>query len=359
MKITFILPRASLSGGNRVVAIYAEKLQQAGHDVFIISQPERHITIKEKIKSLLKNKKIVRNKKPAFFFQNLNVTHKILNRERPVIDADVPDADVIIATWWQTAEWVANLSETKGVKVYFIQHHETHEYLPKQRVEATYSLSIHKITISKWLVDLMNTKYKDKYVTLVPNSVNINQFYSLPRNKRSIPTVGMMYSRIPWKGSDISIKAFSIAAYQIPNLRLIAFGKEYLSSKLPLPANAEFYYTPPQDRIKDIYAQCDAWLFGSRSEGFGLPILEAMACRTPVIGTPTGAAPELIANGGGILVKPEDSEDMARAIISLCALSDEEWRSMSDAAYQTATRYTWDDAAKLFEKALYTAIERR
>ena len=70
---------------------------------------------------------------------------------------------------------------------------------------------------------------------------------------------------------------------------------------MPLPRDTEFHLRPPQDRIRDIYSKCDAWLFGSRSEGFGLPILEAMACRTPVIGTPAGAAPELLGDGRGIL----------------------------------------------------------
>jgi glycosyltransferase involved in cell wall biosynthesis len=109
--------------------------------------------------------------------------------------------------------------------------------------------------------------------------------------------------------------------------------------------------------IKEIYAQCDAWLFGSRTEGFGLPILEAMACRTPVIGTPTGAAPDLLAPGGGILVKPEDPQDMARAIEQICRMPDEEWRIRSRLAYTKAISYTWDDATDLFEVALNQAIK--
>lgn len=355
MKITFVLPTASLSGGSRVISVYAEKLQQLGHDVFLIFQPLKRITIRQQIKSLLKNRKLISQKKPASFFTDLKVSQKVIERQRPVTNTDVPDADVVIATWWETAEWVANLSEAKGAKVYFVQHHETHDYLPIERVEATYVLPLHKIVIAKWLVKLMNSKYKDNNVSYVPNSVNLEQFSSPSRSKQSISTVGMMYSSIYWKGSDIIIKAFILAARSFPHLRLIAFGKKYPSAKLPLPANAEFIYQPPQEQIKDIYSQCDAWLFGSRSEGFGLPILEAMACRTPVIATPAGAAPELIASSGGILVKPEDPEDMAKAILHICNLSNEEWKMMSDAAYKTATSYTWDDATRLFEKALHLA----
>ncbi|MEG4224995.1 glycosyltransferase [Microcoleus sp. N9_B2] len=90
-----------------------------------------------------------------------------------------------------------------------------------------------------------------------------------------------------------------------------------------------------------------------------MPILEAMACGTPFIGTPAGAAPELQACGGGILVKPEDPEDMAKAIEQICQLSDAEWRAMSETALETVINYTGEDATNLFEAALYTALERQ
>ena len=154
------------------------------------------------------------------------------------------------------------------------------------------------------------------------------------------------------------MKAISFAAQKIPNLRFVAFGTQKPDRDQPLPSGTEYYCQPSQDKIRDIYASCDAWLFGSRVEGFGLPILEAMACRTPVIGTPAGAAPELLSDGAGILVKPEDPEDMAKAIEKICTMPESEWRAMSDAAYVKATSYNWEDGTDLFEQALYTAIER-
>ena len=83
-----------------------------------------------------------------------------------------------------------------------------------------------------------------------------------------------------------------------------------------------------------------------------------MACRTPVIATPAGAVPELIANGEGIIVKPEDPENMAKAIIDICSFSHSQWQLMSEKAYSKATSYSWEDATDLFEAALLTAIER-
>ena len=125
-----------------------------------------------------------------------------------------------------------------------------------------------------------------------------------------------------------------------------------------MPAGSEFRKQPPQDVLKEIYGKCDAWLFSSRSEGFGLPLLEAMACRTPVIATPAGAAPDLCAEGGGILVARDDPAAMARAIEKIAAMPDSAWREMSSKAHHTATRYTWDDATIRFEAALRQAVER-
>lgn len=359
MKITFVLPTLSLTGGIRVVSIFAERLRKRGHSVFVISLPHPQPSMRQQVNLLLQGRGWISppENEPSFF-DNLGVEHQIIERYRPVEDKDVPDADVVVATWWETAEWVAKLSPSKGAKAYFIQHHEVFDYLPQDRVEATWMLPLHKITISKWLVDLAETKYGDSQVSLAPPTVDTEQFYACPRNKQSVPTVGMMYSTAYWKGTDIALKAFSLAAAKIPNLRLVAFGTETPSSKLPLPANTEYVIQPHQDKIKDYYSKCDAWLLASRSEGFGLPIIEAMACRTPVISTPSGAAPEILSGGTGILVRPEDPEEMAKAIERICQMPNSKWQAMSEAAYAKVNNYTWEDATAYFEAALKVAVDK-
>ncbi|MBE9095178.1 glycosyltransferase family 4 protein [Tychonema sp. LEGE 07203] len=359
MKITFVLPTLSLTGGIRVISIFAELLRKRGHEVFVISVPHAQASLRQQVKSLLRGRGWISTpENEPSFFDNLGVEQKITDRYRPVEDKDVPDADVVVATWWETAEWVAKLSPSKGAKAYFIQHHEAFDYIPEGRVEATWMLPMHKITISQWLVELARTKYDDRQVSLAPPTVDTKQFYACPRHKQSVPTIGMMYSTIYWKGTDIALKAFSLAAEKIPNLRLVAFGTEAPSSDLPLPINAEYVIQPDQDKLRDYYSKCDAWLLASRSEGFGLPIIEAMACRTPVISTPAGAAPEILSGGSGILVRPEDPEEMAEAIERISQLSDAEWRAMSEAAYAKVVNYTWEDATDHFEAGLKVAVDK-
>lgn len=361
MKITFIAPWANnLSGGNRVISIYADRLQKRGHEVFVVCPTPTQPSLGKQLRSLLKGKGLISTKhKRSSHFDNLDVPRKMLPHPAPITNADLPDADIVIATFWRTAEWVAQLSPTKGAKVYFIQHHETFDYLPKERVALTYSLPLHKITISKWLVDLIGTRYGDTNVSLIFNSVDTEQFYAPPRGKQETPTIGMLYSAIPWKGCDISFKAFSLAAQKIPNLRLVAFGSQRLSPDLPLPSGTQYFLQPAQNTIKDIYAQCDVWLCGSKAEGFHLPPMEAMACRCPVVSTQVGGPVDIIENGvNGYLVPVDDFTALANQLVHVLSLSDAEWLAMSDAAYARAVGYTWDDATELFEKALYTAIER-
>ncbi len=361
MKITFVMGSGfTLAGGDRVIATYAKHLKVRNHEVFIISPPKRLPSLRLRVQSMLQGRGwLSAAKNNTSHFDNVDVPRRLLERWRPVTDSDIPDADVVVATWWETAEWVANLCEAKGAKAYFIQHHEVFDYLPKEKVEATWSMPLHKITISKWLVELAQTQYGDSNVSLVLNSVDTEQFYAPVRRKQAIPTVGMMYGTAYWKGCDVSLKAFSLAAQKLPRLRLIAFGTCAPSADLPLPAGTEYIQQPAQKKIKDIYASCDVWLCGSWSEGFHLPPLEAMACRCPVVSTRVGGPLGIIKDGvNGYLVPVGDSTALANQLVHTLTLPEAEWQTMSDAAYATATQYTWDDATERFEAALHTAINR-
>jgi glycosyltransferase involved in cell wall biosynthesis len=119
-----------------------------------------------------------------------------------------------------------------------------------------------------------------------------------------------------------------------------------------LPEGARFEVAPRQDRIAEIYASCDCWLFTSSEEGYGLPILEAMSCGTPVVATRAGAAPELLASGGGILVDSDDPKDLADAVERILNLDDASWRAMSRAARAEAEKHSWDRIGGKMEEAL-------
>lgn len=358
MRIVFVLPHAGLAGGIRVVATYARLLKARGHDVFVVSTPPRAPGLKARLRSMMRGRPPwSRTEQGPSHFDGVDVTHHRLERFRPVTDADVPDADVVVATWFETAEWVWRLSAQKGAKVYFIQHYEDWSG-EVTRLDETWRLPVHKIVISRWLENLGRNRFGITNLSLVPNGVDLLLFDAPPRFQQSIPTVGFVYADARWKGCDVVREAVERARRSLGPLCVKAFGSEWPRAG-ELPPSTEFTYRPDPARLRSIYASCDAWLFASRTEGFGLPILEAMACRTPVIATPAGAAPELLTAGGGVLLNAPDSQAMATAIERVCGLADGEWRKMSDQARHIAEQHDWDTSTRLFEEALQTAVDAR
>jgi glycosyltransferase involved in cell wall biosynthesis len=358
MKITFVLPFAGLQGGIRVLAIYAERLRKRGHEVAVVSTPFT-MPLRRKVKSFLLGRGWPKTQLEGSHFDGIAVAHRVLEKERPVVDTDVPDADVVVATYYPTAYGVLNLSPAKGAKAFFIQNYEMEDGKPNPRLDATWRMPIHKIVISKWLVKIAQEKFGDEMVSHVPNSVDLEQFHAPPRSKRAAPTVGLLYATSWMKGCRTSLEALKQVVKRWPSLRLICFGAEHPGIDLRLPPYAEFYYRPQQDELRNLYAQCDVWLCGSAREGFHLPPLEAMACRCPVVSTRVGGPLDIIEEGvNGYLVDIGDSNALADRLLRLLSLPPEEWTKMSNAAYRTATSFTWEDATDLFEKALGRAIER-
>nr|WP_271605738.1 glycosyltransferase family 4 protein [Bradyrhizobium sp. CCBAU 11434] len=351
---------ANLSGGTRVVAIYARELTRMGHSVRVVCPPPQPIPLQQKLKRWAKGYGwVAEADRQRSHLVASGVDWQVLEQWRPVVDDDVPDADVVVATWWETAEWVNALSARKGAKVYFIQHHEIFDHLPQARCRATYLLPFHKIVVAGWLKEVMNTEYDDVDVDLVPNSVDKSQFFAEVRSKQDVPTIGLLYSPVDFKGVATALAAIESAKAKIPNLRILSFGAHRPTRKLPLSQGAEYFFSPPQDRIRDIYSRCDVWITASKSEGFNLPAMEAMACRTPVVSTRTGWPAEAIVSGwNGWLTEIDDVAELSNGIAWILGTGKDEWRRLSRNAFATVAETSWQASAKLFEESLEHATER-
>ncbi|WP_298976333.1 glycosyltransferase family 4 protein [uncultured Roseobacter sp.] len=348
MRISFILPFASLSGGIRVIATYARELTQAGHEVTVISRPLRVKT--SPLRTLVnritgKARARAREDRTTPFLDFLGDRHVVLDRFRPVTPRDVPDGDAVIATWWETAESVAQLPSTKGKKFYLLQDYETFGNLPAEDVATSYTLPLHKIAVSGYIRDCVRENHGVSDITVIPNAVDTKQFDAPPRARNTPLKVGFLYHAHPRKRVDLALAAVLAAKRLVPDLRVVAFGRGWPAEEFGLPDWVDYHQSPPQAEIPKLYAACDLWLFTSDHEGFGLPLLEAMACRTPVLATRAGAAADLIDGTNGDLLAA-DPEAFATKIAEVAQMTPEAWRAMSDAAYQTAHSYTWTDAAQ-------------
>jgi glycosyltransferase involved in cell wall biosynthesis len=359
MKITFVLERADLSGGVRAVAEFAKELGRRGHDVAVYSAPYPQAGMKDKLRALAGRRDWPgpAGVRPSHL-DGSGVRHVVIESSRAIGAADLPDGDVVIATWWRTAQWIAALPPSKGARVHLIQHYETWGGPPEQ-VDAAWRLPLHRVVVSRWLADIARDKFADANVSLVPYGLDHQQFNAPPRGKQNVPTVGMLYSTTLFKGCDVALKAIEIARQTCGNLKVIALGAGPVDAKHPLPAGAVYMQNPPQDQLKHIYAACDVWLCASHAEGFFMPALEAMACRCPLVSTRVGWPTEAIEDGvNGFLADVADAPALARHLTTVLALPNEQWRQMSDAAYATATPYTWQRAGDLFEAAIIKAAAK-
>lgn len=366
MRITFLLPRDDLAGGTRVVATYARLLQQRGHQVLVVCNAQPRPTIREALRLVrYGNWNGLRRRyfSLAGHIELSGVPMYRLERHRPIVASDLPDADVVVATWWQTAVWMQSLPGSKGRKVHLIQDYETwFDEETNRQVRSAIRLPNYKISISHGLRQTLLDHLGALDIKVVPNAVDLAYFDAPRRYRQSRPRVGFIYGASHRKAADRYRAAIVLARRCLPELEVLAFGSELPKSDLPLPPDTRFVYRPAQTEIPKLYAQCDAWLFASRIDSFGLPILEAMACRTPVIGVPIGAAPNLLPQGGGVLLSDTTDEEalcreMADAIVSLCQMPAEQWQAMSDAAYAQSRRYSWQDATALFENLLQQALK--
>jgi glycosyltransferase involved in cell wall biosynthesis len=142
-----------------------------------------------------------------------------------------------------------------------------------------------------------------------------------------------------------------------------AFIKEHLQ-RICQPNKLDSFITPGYIRDEDLaglYEASTLFLYPSLSEGFGMPLVEAMACGTPVITSNISCLPE-IAGNAAMLVDPTNVKAICEAITKL--LSNEELRvSMVDLGIQNAKRFSWNktalDVFEVYEKAIFNCKKQR
>ena len=111
-----------------------------------------------------------------------------------------------------------------------------------------------------------------------------------------------------------------------------------------MESQVDFLDFVPDADLPALFAACDAFVFPSLYEGFGLPPLEAMACGAPVVCSNTSSLPEVVGNAA-LLVNPRDAREIANAIervVSSRALRDE----LRAKGIAQASRFSWERAAR-------------
>lgn len=165
-------------------------------------------------------------------------------------------------------------------------------------------------------------------------------------------------TREPRKNIDRAIVAFTQLAKDLPSFSLIIAGKygwgEDVNSK-PETRNPKIKilgYIEKEDLAR-LYSGTRAFVYPSRYEGFGLPILEAMACGAPVVTSNIGSMKE-IAGGTALLCDPESVESMAEAMVKI---TKEDLSELRQKSLVRAGDFNWDKTALQTLEAYHSLLE--
>lgn len=172
--------------------------------------------------------------------------------------------------------------------------------------------------------------------------------------KHGLPETFILYlgTLEPRKNVDGLIEAYALwckRERQAPPL-VVAGGKGWFYQTiferveaLGLTERVFFPGYVPQAELPLWYNAASLFVYPSRFEGFGLPVLEAMACGTPVITSNVSALPE-VAGDAGVLVDPNRPAQLADMLARVMADQDKQ-AAMGEAGLVQATQFRWDKAA--------------
>lgn len=185
------------------------------------------------------------------------------------------------------------------------------------------------------------------------------------RDKYGIGDRFFLYPAItyPHKNHLVLVEGFAKIAERYPDAMLVLTGgKGSFETRLGAEIKAlgidqrvrRLGYIPADD-LDALYNEAVALTFPSRFEGFGAPVLEAMARECPVIASDATALPEVVQDAG-CLVSPDNAEVWAQAMAEL--LEDDAGReALAKTGLERAKFFTWNRSADILEDAYLHALE--
>jgi glycosyltransferase involved in cell wall biosynthesis len=180
---------------------------------------------------------------------------------------------------------------------------------------------------------------------------------SLPANGGN-PYLLFVGTLEPRKGLSVLLDAFALLHRERPGLRLAVVGPRGWGAVPDLDRPGVLALGRVDEANLDaLYRQAALLVLPSRSEGFGLNVLEAMARGCPVVASDAGALPEVIGEAG-VLVAPGEPETLAEACAAL--LDDAERRAaLGDAGRRRARTFTWEACVEGHLRAYGAAMVSR
>jgi len=263
----------------------------------------------------------------------------------------IPNGDVVIATAWQTAEWLGIYPAEKGKKaclVYDFEHYMSASPALKERIGLALTQPMKAIATSPAVAGMLTACGAD-VTAYIPNGVDLDIF--LTERSFSDPerdSVGFPTRREPFKGTKDAIRALSMVGEKFTgDLRFWSFGGSRPSY---VPAWIEYYKRPSDKELRQLYNRTLVFAVPSHYEGWGLPGAEAMACGAVLASTDNGGVRAYARHGcNALLSPPGNAEALAANILQL--LNDSTLRMrLAQQGHSDIREFTWPKAIDSMEQ---------
>lgn len=315
MKIIYVLKDAGRCGGHRVVLEHLKGLVGRGYDCelcYLSTEP--------------------------LWFENINFKLNKFGSVDNLINYLAQNKDAIkVATWWETAYWVA-----KGGKGYYlvqdIESSRSQDENYKNNVLGTYKLGLHHIVENAFTYAVLRYVLNVE-VTRIGLAVDHNIFKPLGIGKES--NTGLYFYRSdPIKNAKLMEETMGIM--KDVNFKLYGYGQGQC------PFASQSFINVPDSRLAEIMNRSEVLISTSVHEGFCLPLLESMACGTPVI-TTNAVGNEIFCINGVNCLTVENSVELKEAIIKI--LTDKDLaKRLADNCIETASNYQWSSVIDRLER---------
>jgi glycosyltransferase involved in cell wall biosynthesis len=340
LRITVLCPHLRIAGGVRAILTYADRLACRGHAVTVV----------------------VPGRRAWWGGVRVGARPEWVGDFRPELRwvarwnaAALPEADVLLATAWQSAPVAAAAPARAGRTFYLVQHYESLYHGDAEAVDATYRLPLAKIVISTWLRDVMRERFDSEAEVLVtPVDAALFHRVEVPRVPGP-PRVLMLHHDYAWKGVADGMEVVARVRARGRALYLVGFGVKPPRDRAGYD---EFHANPPQTELARLYSGADVYLCPSWDEGLGMPSMEAMACGTALVTYDNGGSRDYARDGETALVAPRRDVD-ALAIALGRILDDVALRRQLAGAGSAFVRtaFDWDRAVARLE-ALFRSPAR-
>jgi glycosyltransferase involved in cell wall biosynthesis len=352
LRISFVMARTGEwpSGGCRMIYEYANHLSRRGHAVTVV-MPGRLVINPSKLDHLKNAVRYALRKLDGRYTPTpwLKMDPEVRLMCVPSLsERYVPDGDVVIATAWQTAEWVSQYPRLKGRGFYFIQHLETWNG-PEDRVYATWKAHLQKIVPSKWLVEVARNLGEN--AIHIPYGLDVDAFQLVtPYERRQPNQLMMLYHNAAWKGCEEGLQALSLVRERDPQTRAVLFGVP--ARPETLPDWIEYHQSPSAKLLRELYNRAAIFVAPSRTEGWGLTGCEALLCGAALVATDIDGHREFAFHEQTALTSPARSPS-ALAENTLRLIQNPVLRiQLAKNGFQFVRQLTYERAAASFEAAL-------